>query len=473
MANVLNQSSTDEELIQGAIEGVKSAQIGFERDPKKWLDEHGPIPPNVPLPGGSHLWITKEGLNALRCFGAKWLRNNPQLKKGLNAAIAKSWAVEAFGRLIAEVRSGQSQNKGSDDCIPVLKSFLAEWAQKRFRTFVYYFPCYVSRNEERWAIGPVTIIPRAGWLDEVVSESGGKSKSWVDAIRPQWAAGLSELPKACETLSPREQLTARVALTDGPSPSVAKVVVEASEVSRAKERARIAASLAVDSIGLVLDSFSALTTVRGPDDEIRPRLEHIFSQERGQEVTWSSHLDVPSGGAPARRVLAQMARYVAGVGEILEVLTKQTPSRGTPELDQRWLNALYWFGKARREKADFLSISLMGAALDILTKGKYVKGIKALAAALFGNTDNTVIASDGRTQGELLEAIYDKTRSQFAHGSVLGLLAELPIERADADVLASAMLVSYFELLSRYRGADDYESFKKWIPGALVAAPPP
>jgi hypothetical protein len=210
-------------------------------------------------------------------------------------------------------------------------------------------------------------------------------------------------------------------------------------------------------------------TVRGPDDEIRPRLEYTFSQECDHELSWSSSLDLPMGGASASRMLADMKNYTAGVGELLEALTNQKTARGTPELDKRWLNALYWFAKARREHADFISIALMGASLDILTKGKKVKGIKALAAALFKNSDQSIITTDGRTQAQLLDAIYEKARSQFAHGGALGLLAELPIERANADFLTAAMLLQYFELLRRYNGADDCEAFIKWIP----TAPPP
>lgn len=309
-------------------------------------------------------------------------------------------------------------------------------------------------------------MPRQNWLDAVLEMSGGKSASWVAAIRQQWLAGSSELPKTCESLSPREQMTAYVALKNGPGPSVAKVVVEASEISRSLERGRIAASLAVDAIGLVLDSFSAGATVRGPDDEI-PRLESTFSQECDHGLSWSSGLALPTGGAVAPRMLPNMKVYTAGVGELLESLTNKKTARGTPELDKRWLNALYWFAKARRERADFISIALMGASLDILTKGKKVKGIRALAAALFKNSDQSIITTDGRTQGQLLDAIYDKARSQFAHGGALGLLAELPIERANADVLTAAMLRQYFELLRLYSGADDCEAFIQWIPTAL------
>ena len=92
-----------------------------EHDPNKWFADHGPIAPNIPLPQGSHIWITREGLHAIRCFGAKWFRNNSSLKKGLlTIATAKSWAVEGFGRLIAEVKSAQHAYKATDDCIPDL-----------------------------------------------------------------------------------------------------------------------------------------------------------------------------------------------------------------------------------------------------------------------------------------------------------------------------------------------------------------
>jgi hypothetical protein len=43
MVPKLNESSSDEDLIRGALEGVKSAHEAFERDPNKWFSDHGPI----------------------------------------------------------------------------------------------------------------------------------------------------------------------------------------------------------------------------------------------------------------------------------------------------------------------------------------------------------------------------------------------------------------------------------------------
>lgn len=460
---MLNENSSDDDLIGAVFAGIKTASEEFARDPKAWMNTHGPIPTNIPLPDGAHIWVTKEGQHAARMFGRKWLNNNTTFKAGVKAEKVEAWAVEAFGKLIAEARKDSSPFVGTEDSTPILKQYLTDRAQNQLRDFVHYFSCFVTNNDSTWDFGPVKIFPRSDWLDAVRATSGGKSDNWIDAVKEQWLAGGLTPPATTSALPPREQVTADTALRNGPGPSVAKVTIQANEISRSIERARIAASLAIESLRLIVDSFSAHMTLRAPEDHLKPKLEYSFVQEFQQDIRWGSSLDLPTGGVGIGKALSNTNTYIKQIGEMLEAITNEKPSRVTPELDLRWLNALYWFGKARRETSDFISVAMMGMTLDILTEGKKAKGIRELLEKLFGTSGKTVVLPDGRTRDQVTDAIYAKVRSQYAHGGILGLLAEMPVERPNADILTATALYAYFDRLGSYAGSDNYNEFFKTL----------
>jgi hypothetical protein len=147
------------------------------------------------------------------------------------------------------------------------------------------------------------------------------------------------------------------------------------------------------------------------------------------------------------------------IGEALAAFVSVQQAGNCPELMCRWVEAMYWFGQARRERNEFISLVKLGVALDVLAKGGKAEGILELARAAFGKADDDVIASGNRTLKQVVKTLYNDGRSKIAHGGTLALLQELPIELGLADNFAAHILAAYVVYAGLHKGDDTYEGF--------------
>ena len=163
-------------------------------------------------------------------------------------------------------------------------------------------------------------------------------------------------------------------------------------------------------------------------------------------------------------LLEDTRKLRSAVGDALQAFVEVNPSVASPCLKQRWVEAMYWFGQARREENDFIALVKIGIALDVLAKGGKTRGILALSIAILDKEDDYVIASDGLKLGKLVEKLYEDGRSQIAHGGRLALLNQLPLPLQVADEFAAQILIGYVVCLEKYTGPDEYEQFLAAIP---------
>jgi hypothetical protein len=165
------------------------------------------------------------------------------------------------------------------------------------------------------------------------------------------------------------------------------------------------------------------------------------------------------------------------VGKALYALVDINPSGNAPVLLQRWVEAMYWLGQARREESEFIALVKYGICLDILSNGGEERGILTLVCTLFGMTGSEVMSSDGRTLKTILGIIYKECRSQISHGKRPALLRELPIERGIADDITVKIVREFVFFANRYAGADSYDDFVEALPKlraiAKSSTPPP
>jgi hypothetical protein len=140
--------------------------------------------------------------------------------------------------------------------------------------------------------------------------------------------------------------------------------------------------------------------------------------------------------------------------------------QGCPDLSDRWTNAVHWYGRACSDEADFVALVKFAIALDILSGGLEEPGIRELAARLLSIPLGRQVLGDGTTLKQLVGRIY-RYRSEIAHGSILALDETLRAQRAQAETLAAAMLVTYVMELDKYAksgGTDDRDNFRNALP---------
>lgn len=487
-----NQSSYDD-LIQIAVNGLREVQKKNPEELKQWLAKHPLFPSSISVGQDGSVFITYEGYSALKRLGRTWHANDLARSKLLSRAAAEELTVYAFGDLLG------SPPKLPDDANakPELLKCMDRRLQARTRREHFYFPARVFDQPEvqTFNIGPVTFYRRLDWLDEVERVAGSPC-CWKNEVLERWTRQpcwwkrtfsalidwfVREIVRARPSSWLAHKLLGRRAnrifVDDlvkavGACEWIIAVTVDGRERSRSSECATIAALVALDSLGLSMPLRTA-RNLRGPGHERGTQLQHDLHQIGGQELGFSISLDLPRLGGPPGSQAGFMSNSTTlrdAVGHALAAFVTVGNVGNSPMLMQRWVEAMYWFGQARRETNEFIVLVKLGIALDVLAKGGRAGGILALTRAVFDKADNDVIASDNRTLKQVVETLYNDGRSKIAHGGTLALLQELPIELTLADNLTARVLAAYVVYAKLHKGNDTYESFLATLP-AIRALP--
>ena len=208
-------------------------------------------------------------------------------------------------------------------------------------------------------------------------------------------------------------------------------------------------------------TLHANVTVVGEADNIRSGLDVIKKTHPNVAV-----IDISLKGSNGRYqdLLDRTVGLRGSAGEALHAFVNHSTPGPVPTLKKRWVEAMYWFGEARRESADFVSLVKAGIALDILTQGKKAGGILELCCGLFDLEKSDVVANNDMTLERVVTAIYDDGRSQLSHGGRLGLLQEIPVSKQLAIDFSAKVLMQYLSCLVKYNGPDDVDSLLPEIP---------
>jgi hypothetical protein len=362
----------------------------------------------------------------------------------------------------------------------------------------FYFPARVFEQDDvqSFRVGPVAFLRRVNWLVEVerVAQS---PLSWKAELLRRWThrpnffqrtlhslgqwfttemlrmRPASWLARALLRRRQRHTFVDDLAKAIGSCEWIIAVAVDGRERSRSFACATVSALVALDSLGLSMP-ISAARNLRGPGHERAAHLTHELHQREGQDISFSISLDLPRlGGPPGAQagLLSDTETLRGAIGDALAAFVSVQQAGNCPELMHRWVEAMYWFGQARRERNEFISLVKFGIALDVLAKGGKAKGILELARAALGKADDDVIASGNRTLKQVVNTLYNDGRSKIAHGGTLALLQELPIELGLADNFTAHVLAAYVTYAGLHKGDDTYEALLAALPAIRAAAP--
>jgi hypothetical protein len=257
----------------------------------------------------------------------------------------------------------------------------------------------------------------------------------------------------------------------GPAEWVASVTIDGRERGRAEECASVATTVALDSLGLSMD-FNLARNFRGPGEPIEGRLTYGLSQFDGRKFNQSSSSDFPYiGGRPGSQsaLLHGTRKLRDAVGDTLADFIALKPQSAASALKRRWVEAMYWYGQARRERTEFIALVKTGVAMDVLAKGGQCFGILQMACAVLGMAASDPVTTDGRSLKSFVEKLYNEGRSKIAHGGSLALLSEMPLDRHLADTFAGQVLIGYVACLQKYTGPDRYEEFLVALPSLRLS----
>jgi hypothetical protein len=487
----MNSNQSYDDLIQIALDGLREVQNKTPEELREWVVKQPPFPPTIPNTGDRLVFITRDGYSALRKLGRTWHANDPQRSKLLSRPAAEQLTIHAFGELL-----GNPPNiPATGDAKSRLLRIMDERLQGRLQQEHFYFPARVfdQLDVQTFSIGPVTFYRRVDWLDAVEGISGAPL-SWKSGLLDRWnrtrgfrrmlgsvfdwfASKIlmrwprSSLAHKLYRLGTNRRYVDEMVKGVGACEWIIDVEVEGRERSRSSECASVAALVALDTLGLPMPPQTA-RNLRGPGHERAPQFQRDLRQIDGRELSLSTSVDWPRiGGPPGAQagLLTDTTVLRDAVGRAITAFVRVADTGNAPLLLQRWVEAMYWFGQARRERNEFIALVKFGVALDVLAKGGQAKGILELSRAIFDKLDSDIIAPDDRTLKQVVETLYNDGRSKIAHGGALALLRELPIELSLADSVTAHVLAGYVVYATRYKGQDTYEDFLAAIP-ALRAA---
>lgn len=301
-----------------------------------------------------------------------------------------------------------------------------------------HIPCHlfhVDQGVPSFSIGPVEFRPRLDWIDRFVADP--LERAHIQKVETG-VMHLDQLRRQALTSgSARDLYNAYSILSSLRGFEwVATIRMSGHEPTHSHPKASTIVGLAIDAIGLRFQVDDARRFTKAGR-------QHLFSEDRlatsitGKFLRGSS-VQMPGLGAKPGALAAKMAAerpFLDAAGRVLEAYVQGRQTRRAPHLVERWANALYWVGDARREASDFMAIVNYGCAADGLSGA----GGKANAITKFANAAlnprGKPTPPGSLSISDVVTTVYREGRNKLAHGEISGLLEDLAETRAIGDSL--------------------------------------
>jgi hypothetical protein len=214
------------------------------------------------------------------------------------------------------------------------------------------------------------------------------------------------------------------------------------ELRQSHDKALIITGLVIDAIGLRFQMEDARRFTKAGR-------QHLYSEKRlatspEGALLGGSSVQMPGLGAEPGALAAKMAAerpFLDAASKVLDVYVKGRQTGRAPHLVERWANALYWVGEARREASDFMAVVNYGCAADGLSgAGGDATAMTDFAEAAL-NPKGQPTPPRSLSIADAVTTVYREGRNKLGHGEMPGLLEDLSKPRAIGDEL----LVNLFD----------------------------
>ena len=454
----LNEDRAPDEVPEALLETIlsdvlKTAAMPFD---DWWKLSRDPLVPlAIPVESGRQYKVTQVAIDAAQTLAGQIWRRRPDFRQTLSRPEFDKVAFHAIGESILNCRAQLSDDDSAQGDGLVDDSFFAamaaDFAVRLGRLadaarpdIDRHIPCNLFHSDQRvpaFAVGPIEFLPRADWISRYVREPAqlahirsveSRTISY-DAFRDQALKSSSDrdLHRAWEILNSLRNFE-----------WVATVRMKGHALGQSHQKAVIIAGLAIDAIGLRFQVEDARRFTRAGR-------QHLYSEERlatslsGSFVRGSS-VQMPGLGSRPGALAAKMANerpFLDAAGTILTAFVEGRQTGRAPHFIERWANALYWLGEARREASDFMAIVDYGCAADGLSgaKGK-ANAITDFAEAAL-NPKAAPTPAGRLSIRKAVTKVYREGRNKLAHGEATGLFEDLTETRATGD----SLLVNLFD----------------------------
>lgn len=454
-----------EVLLQRIIEAVVEAKaLSFDI----WLalSPNPLVPLALPISAGGQYQVTQAGVNAAHALTDQVWKARADFRQTIMRKSFDRLSFTAIGDAVANSpahRNPSDASPGDNFYAAVAADFsskLDALADKARGDFDRHIPCHLfdlDQGVEGFAVGPVEFMPRADWLTRYVTnpvqlgqiqDVESRTVPFEDLRQQALSQGATDdLREAWRILSALRNFT-----------WVASLRVSNHELDQSHRKAAMIVGLAIDAVGMRFHVNDARKFTR-------MGRQHLYSEERlastpdGRFLRGLS-IEMPGLGAKPGALATRMAEerpFLNDAGAVFATYLDGRQTGSAPHLVEHWMNALYWFGEARREASDFMAVVDYGCAVDGLSGagGVAKEMVKFAEAAL--NPKRYPTPAGALSVADAVNRLYVEGRNKLAHGETPGLLEDLSELRSIGDdLLARLFDVITIELADFIRNKPKY-----------------
>lgn len=453
-----DQSSKKETPASKLMETIIEDVIKVKQMPlAEWraLSSNPLVPLAIPVSQGGQYPVTQLGVEAAHALTLQSWKLLEELRQSIHPDAFTRLSFQAIGDTLRDCPSrlpevAGEQKKQSielhDDFYDVLvddyHACLQKLAISARHDVDRHIPCYLFHLDQAvpaFAVGPVQFRPRSEWLDYFIKEA--EVRELIGHVESRDLDMEALRSQSMDTETGRHAASALDILrTLSHYNWVATIRMEEHEHTQSHLKASIMVGLAIDAIGLRFHVEDARRFTKAGR-------QHLFAENRlattldGQILRGSSVQMPGLGGRPGDLAgkMASEQPFLDLAGTILQSYVDGRRSGHALHLVERWVNALYWVGEARREVSDFMAVVNYGCAADGLSgAGGSAGEMTVFAEAALKPADDSV-ATGGITIDAAVNKVYREGRNKLAHGEMSGLLEDLAEPRAVGEALLSAL----------------------------------
>ncbi len=405
----------------------------------------------IPAGNGRQHTCTQAGINAADTLAEQSWDEREDLRQTVARTPFKRLALNAIGMTITAFPSHlpPDQHVGVDDAA-FYKAMAKDYADnlklnvKQAKADLdRHIPCHLFRPGQGMPsleVGPVHFRTREDWIAAFVTKP-----EVLAHVRQAEADRLTRAELAARLLAPdggRDALVAwDVLSTIAGYPWVATVRLAGHEPTRSHDKAKTIIGLAIDAIGLRFHLEDARRLAKAGDQHLHNE-DRLATAVNGGVLRGSSTPLPGLSGPPGSLASKMMAErpFLDAAGRLLTLYVMARNTGRAPHIIERWANALYWLGEARREPSDFMAVVDYGCAADGLSNAGGDSGAMVAFAEAALNPKREPTPAGGLSVRDAVLRVYQEGRNKLAHGEEPGLLEDRSETRAIGDNLVSAMM---------------------------------
>lgn len=447
---------TTEQLLDTILKDILRA-AAMPHDDWWTLSPFPGAPLAIPVDVGREYRVTQAGVDAAHQLTDQTWRKREDFRQTIGRPEFNKLSFRAIGESILNSRSHLASDKTSESGSTmdgVLAAMAADYVRNLDRLanaarpdVDRHIPCQLFHSDQcvpAFSVGPVEFLPREDWLARYVRDA-----VQLDHIRQVQNGALSYdelLRRASEKGSDRNLFGAWEILKALRNFAwVATIRMVGHELRQSHQKASIIVGLAIDAVGLRFQVEDARRFTKAGR-------QHLFSENRLATTTdghflQGASVQMPGVGAAPGALTAKMRAerpFLDAAGKVLHAYIRGRAIGRAPHLVERWSNALYWVGEARREVSDFMAIVNYGCAVDGLSgAGGSAAAMTSFAEAALNRKGEPTLPGF-LSVADAVTKVYNEGRNKLAHGEMPGLLEDLSSVRITGD----ALLVNLFDAIT-------------------------